>query len=145
MTAIVMAAAEPSLILLGFPITDFAAGDAVTLTPVNPMSEHVNGGNNSVNIAPRIDSGVHDLKVRVLAGSTSDEYLNNQANQPSLTVFNGTLRRDYQKDGAARVESWTLENGSFTTRPTRTQNSQNSEASGVIEYTIRFRNAVRAN
>lgn len=138
---IVTQAESTTLILNGTPVNDFIAGDIITLTPVNPLTSHVNGTGNGVNINKRSDGGVHDLVVRVQKMSDSDIFLNSAVNQDSPVVFNGTMKEDFTKDGIAGVETYILETGSITTRPTATQNDQDGNA--LREYTIRFRNAQR--
>lgn len=131
-----------SLILQGQAITDLAEGDFLTLTPVNPVSEHINSSSGGVSIAKRLDGDVHDLVVRVQKMSASDVYLNSLAKGEAVAVINGTLRQAYSKDGTALSDSWALQNGSLTTRPTETRNNQTGNA--VMEYTLRFRSAVRS-
>ena len=135
-------AESTTLVLNGFAVTDFAAGDRLELTPVNPLTSHVNGAAGAVSINKRVDSGVHDLVVRVHKFSGSDVYLNSALNQEDVVVFNGSLKEDFTRDGTAGAESYLLENGSITTRPTNTKNDTDGNA--MMEYTIRFRNATRS-
>ncbi len=141
MPAITLAADSTTLILNGEPITDFIAGDIMTLTPVNPSTSHVNGNNGSVNINERSDKGVYDLLINVQRFSGSDVFLNNADRQSPPTVFNGSIKEDFTRDGTAGVESFILENGSFTTRSTVTKNDQDGNA--LMAYSIRFRTATR--
>lgn len=141
MAIITMAADSTSLILNGTAITDFAEGDIVELNPVNDRTSHVNASNGGVNINQRNDGGVHDLVVRVQKFSASDVFLNSAMNQAEPVVFNGSVKEDFIRDGSAGTESYTLESGSFTTRPSNVKN--NTDGNGVMEYTIRFRNATR--
>lgn len=130
-----------SLTLNGTGILDFIEGDQIELAPVNPATSQTNGSNGSVNIVGRIDAGVHDLTIRVVKNSDSDVFLNSELNQDSPTVFNGSMKENYVKDGTDSVESWLLENGSFTDRPTSTKNNQ--DGNHTMEYKIRFRNCTR--
>lgn len=141
MANIVLNADATSLTLNGFGVVDFIEGDILELAPVNPLTSHVNGAEGSLNINKRSDAGVHDLTLRVLKYSDSDVFLNEQMESESVVVFNGTLKENFVKDGADGVESWILENGSFTTRPTQTKNNQDGNA--TMEYVIRFRNCIR--
>lgn len=131
-----------SLILNGQAITDLAEGDFLTLTPVNPVTEHINSTGGGVSITKRLDGDVHDLVVRVQKMSSADIYLNSLAKGSNPAVINGTLRQAFTKDGTALSDSWALQNGSMTTRPTETRNNQTGNA--VMEYGIRFRSAVRS-
>lgn len=131
-----------TLVLNGFAVTDLAEGDIIELNPVNPLSNHVNAGNGGGNINKRADSGVHDLVVRVQKFSASDVYLNSAVHQENITVFNGSVKEDFIRDGVEGTESYILENGSITTRPSNVKN--NTEGNGVMEYTLRFRNVYRS-
>ncbi len=141
MATITLAADSTTLILNVTAITDFMSGDVLTLTPVNPSTSHVNGNNGSVNINERSDKGVYDLLINVQRFSESDVFLNNADRQSPPTVFNGSVKEDFTRDGTAGVESFILENGSFTTRSTVTKNDQDGNA--LMAYSIRFRTATR--
>jgi hypothetical protein len=141
MSVITFNADSTSLTLNGTGILDFVEGDFLELNPINPVTAHTNGSEGSVNINKRIDGGVHDLVVRVLKGSDSDVYLNNELEQEAVTIFNGSLKENFVKDGTDGVESYTLENGSITDRPTAVKNNQDGNHS--MEYKVRFRNCVR--
>jgi hypothetical protein len=136
-----MSADSVSLVLNGFPIVDFAEGDIVELEPVNDLTSHVNGANGAVNINKRNDGDVHNLTIRVQKMSGSDVFLNSARNQASPTIFNGSLKEDFIRDGTAGAESFILENGSITTQPGNTKN--NTDGNGLMEYMIRFRTATR--
>jgi len=141
MAVLAFATDSTSLILNGTAITDFIEGDFVELNPVNPLTSHVNASAGGVNINKRVDSGVHDLIVRVQRYSAGDVFLNSAMNQESPVVFNGSVKEDFIRDGVAGAESYILENGSLTTRPGNVKNNQDGNA--VMEYTIQFRNATR--
>ena len=141
MAVITMSADSTTLVLNGFAITDFAEGDTVELNPVNALTSHVNGSDGAVNINKRNDAGVHDLIVRVQKFSGSDVFLNSARNQDAPTVFNGSVKEDFTRDGTAGAESYILENGSVTTQPSNVKN--NTDGNAMMEYTIRFRNATR--
>jgi len=141
MAVVTVSADSTSLVLNGTAVNDFIAGDILTLAPVNPATAHINGSGGGVNINERSDRGVYDLTVRVQRYSASDVFLNNSLRQSPPTVFNGSLKEDYNRDGTDGVESWILENGSITTQPTATKNDQDGNA--LSEYVLRFRNASR--
>jgi len=141
MAVITFNADSTSLILNGTAINDFAEGDLLELNPVNDLTSHVNASNGGVNINKRVDGGVHDLIARVQKYSDSDVFLNSAINQESPIVFNGSVKEDFTRDGVEGSESYILENGSITTRPANVKNNQ--DGNGMMEYTIRFRNATR--
>jgi len=130
-----------SLTLNGTGIVDFIEGDILELAPVNPLTTHQNGSDGAVNITKRVDGGVHDLTVRVTKYSDADIFLNARLNESSLVVFNGSLKENFNKDGSDGMESWLLENGSFTDRPKSTKNNQ--AGNSTMEYKIRFRDCTR--
>jgi len=141
MSVITMQADSTSVVLNGVAITDFGVGDIVELNPVNPLSSQVNAANGSVNINVRSDATVCDLVLRVQKQSGSDIFLNSAKNQGNITVFNGSVKEDFTRDGKPAAESYTLENGSITTQPANVKN--NTDGNAMMEYTIRFRNAFR--
>lgn len=135
-------AESTTLVLNGFAITDFAEGDRLELNPVNPLTSHINSANGGVTINKRVDGGVHDLIIRVERFSGSDVFLNSAINQEDVVIFNGSVKEDFTRDGTAGAESYILENGSITTRPSNVKS--NTDGNAVMEYTIRFRNATRS-
>ena len=141
MAVIQLDADSSSLILNGTPINNLAEGDVIEINPTNDLTSRVNSSEGGVNINERVDGGVSDLIVRVQRYSDSDILLNSAINSKPLTVFNGSLKEDFTKDGIAGVESYILESGSITTKPSNVKN--NTDGSGMMEYTIRFRNATR--
>ncbi len=141
MSTIVLSADNTTLTLNGTLLTSLAEGDFITLTPVNPATSHINSSNGGVNINKRVDSDVHDVVIRVQRASEDDSFLNGLERQDVPEVINGSCKTNFVRDGVDGVESWTLQNGSFTTKPTLTQN--NTDGNAVIEYTIRFRTAKR--
>lgn len=141
MAIISVSADATTLILNGTAISDLVSGDIITLVPANPVSSHINSANGGVNINERIDRDVYDLTVKVQRLSGSDTFLNNALRQSPPTVFNGSLKENFTRDGTDSVETWLLESGSCTTQPTKTINNEDGNA--LSEYTIRFRSATR--
>ncbi len=142
MATITMATDSTSLVLNGFPIVDFAEGDFLELNPANPLTSQINAAAGGVNINARNDGGVHDLIVRVQKASASDVFLNSAINHAAPVVFNGSVKEDFIRDGVAGAESYILESGSHTTRPSNVKS--NTDGNAMMEYTIRFRNATRS-
>ena len=141
MSVITIGTDSTTLVLNGYPFKSFVAGDIMTLAPVNPLTSHVNSTNGGVSIQGRSDGGVHDLTLRVERYSDDDIFLNSAINGAGITVFNGSMKGNFNKDGVDGIETFSLESGSITTRPTSTKNDQDGNA--LSEYMIRFRNAVR--
>jgi len=141
MAQIVVSANATTLVLNGYAVTDLVSGDIITLAPINPATAHINSTSGGVNVIERSDRSVHDLTVRVQRLSGSDVFLNNALRQSPPTIFNGSLKENFNRDGTDGVESWLLESGSITTQPTKTINDEDGNA--LSEYVIRFRNATR--
>jgi len=127
--------------LNGTIINDFAVGDYLTLTSVNPLTSRTNSVSGGVSINKRTDGGVADLVFRVQKYSDSDIFMNTVINQDSPTILNGSMVENFVKDGTASKESHTLEGGSITTKPVITKN--NLDGSDLMEYSVQFRDAVR--
>lgn len=123
-----------TLILNDEVIADFINGDIIELAPVNPDTARTYGSNRSVNIQHRSDREVHTLKFRVMRDSDSDIWLNEQMNASKPTVFNGSIKEIFIKDSEELVESFELQAGSYTDKPTHTKNNQDGNAQ--VEYTI---------
>jgi len=136
MSTVTLAADATTLILNGTPILDFIAGDIFDLNPINPLTSQVMGSV-GVNINKRSDADARNLVFRVLRYSDDDVFLNSAANSEALTIFNGSAKTSFNKDGIAGVESWILEAGSITTQPTIVYNDTDGNSS--MEYTIMFR------
>ena len=142
MALIQMISDTTTLRLNGHLFNDLAEGVAVEFESPNAATSRVNGASsNAVNIAPRSDRNVRVLKIRVQKGGADDVFLNSALNQSAPVVFNGSTRDDYRRDGSAFSDAYTLENGSITTQPTDSRNTQEHE--GAMEYYIEFRNVVR--
>ncbi|WP_373073903.1 hypothetical protein [Sulfurimonas sp.] len=127
-------AESTTLILNDEVISDFINGDIIELAPVNPDTARTYGSNQSVNIQHRSDRNVHTLKFRVMRDSDSDVFLNEQMNKDTPVVFNGSVKEIYIKDDEELTESFELQAGSFTDKPTHTKNNQDGNAQ--VEYTV---------
>lgn len=140
MATVNLAADSSTLTLNGTVIDDFVDGDTLTMTPVNPVTGRMRSLR-GINIQERSDKDVYDLVFRVPKYSDSDIFLNTEVNQSPPTVFDGTLKEVYDRDGVEITNTYTLEAGSFTTQPTDTRNNQ--DGNNMMEYTIQFDRAVR--
>lgn len=141
MAVITLLADSTTLVLNGTALPDLIEGDYLELNPVNSLTSHINSAAGGVNINKRVDGAVYDLIVRVQKYSASDVFLNSASNQEEITVFDGSVKEGYIRDGNAGAESYILENGSITTRPSNVKNNQDGNA--AMEYKIRFRNVTR--
>lgn len=142
MSIITLAADSTTLILNGTPITTFAEGDYLILTPVNALTSHVNSARGGVNIAKRLDGSVYDLTVRVQKYGIDDVLFTSWINSDEPTIISGSVKEVFFRDDQEYAESWTLEAGTITTLPTSTANNQ--DGSAMLEYVMRFRRAKRS-
>lgn len=142
MSVITLAADSTTLILNDRAFTNFGEGDYLTLTPANAASAHVNSASGGVSISERFDKDVYDLVFRIQKYSGDDVFMLSLLNAETVVVVNGSMKESYTIDGAAGVESWTLEAGSCTAQPAQTKNNQDGNA--LMEYTMRFRTAKRS-
>ena len=142
MSNIVLDADSATLVLNGHAFTAFGTGDIITLTPVNPHTSQVNSSDGGVSINRRSDGDVYDMTVNLQKYSDDDIFMNEAVNAGTPVVFTGSLKEDFQKDGVDGQESWNLEGGSITTKPTNTKNDTDGNA--MVSYTLRFRTAKRA-
>lgn len=142
MSIITIAMDSGTLILNDYTFKSFAEGDYLTLTPVNEYTSRVNSAVGGVTIGERMDKDVYDLTFSVQKYSDDDVFMLSQINTPGATLFEGSAKESYNKDGQAGVESWNLDGGSITTLPTQTRNNQDGNA--MMEYTIQFRTAKRS-
>lgn len=141
MATIVLPADGTTLTLNGRIITDYVAGDVFELSPVNPLTAHVNASNGGVNVNKRTDGDVHNLTLRIQKFSGDDAFFQNAVNQKTPVIFNGSAKTAFVRDGTAGVASRILENGSITTQPTEVTNDQDGNA--LMEYVIQFRSVTR--
>ena len=142
MTTITLLNDTASHVINGAPVRDVAEGDYLTITFPNSRTARVNGGNNSVTIAKNSVGNVAVVKFKVTRGGEDDARFSSAQEQAGATVFNATIRRDYLRDGVEAVESFIMENGSFTDAPEFKEN--NTVPEGMVEYTIEYRNCIRA-
>ena len=142
MSIITISADSATLILNDYTFKSFAEGDYLTLTPVNAHTSRVNSAVGGVTISERMDKDVYDLTFSIQKYSDDDVFMLSQINTPGATLFEGSAKESYAKDGQAGVESWNLDGGSITTLPTQTRNNQDGNA--MMEYTIQFRTAKRS-
>ena len=134
MAVITFKSDSTTLILNGQVVSDFVDGDIIELAPVNPETARTYGANRSVNIQQRADKDVYTLKFRVMRNSDSDIWLNSQLNSDKPVVFEGSVKELFVKDGTEYTETFEIEAGSFTDKPTYTKNNQDGNA--VVEYVI---------
>lgn len=141
MATVTLAADSTTLVLNGHVFTDFVAGDKLELAYVNPQTSRTNSANGGTNIQGRTDAGVATLTIRVQRFGDDDVFLNSQINQAQPVVYSGSMKEEFNRDGQDFVESFVLESGSHTTKPTHTKNDQ--DGNNLSEYVLEFRNAQR--
>lgn len=141
MAVITYSVESTTLTLNGHVFNNLIMGDTIEIAPVNPSSARVNSAN-GVSISKRADGDVHNITIRCEKNSDDDVFLNSARNQTSPEVLDGSLKSNFNKDGADGVDNWSLEGGSVTTQPTEVFNNQDGNAS--MEYVVEVRFATRA-
>jgi hypothetical protein len=141
MANILYDSANTTVTLNGRVFVDLANGDAVKIAFPNEVSSKTMGINKSSVIKQRMDKDSADVTIRVLKASTDDVFLNNALNQPSPTIFGGSIKTNFSRDGVDGVDSYALENGTIMKRPEDTRNNVDGEE--IMEYSIAFVSAVR--
>ena len=133
---------QSTLTLDGYTFQHLAQGASIVLAPVNDATSRVNSTNGGVSVAKRVDGDVHTLTIQVQKHSPDDIFCNDILNGELTDVTRGSMKRVYHREGESFKETYQLEGGSITTRPTETQNNQ--ELDVVMEYVFTFRSAVRS-
>lgn len=141
MASILYDSANTTVTLNGRALVDLAQGDAISIEFPNETSAKTMGINNSSVVKFRMDRNSANVKIKVLKASTDDVFLNSALNQEKPTVFGGSIKTNFQRDGVDGVDSYALENGTITKRPTDTKN--NVDGDEVMEYELNFVSAVR--
>jgi len=126
----------------GYTFQHLAMGASVVLAPTNAPTSRVNSKGGGVSVAKREDGDEHTLTVQVQKHSPDDVFCNDILNGELTDVTRGSMKRVYNREGEPFKETYQLEGGSITTRPTETQNNQ--ELDVVMEYVFTFRSAVRS-
>lgn len=140
MSVIVYRNNQSTLTLNGYTFQHLYQGAALVLTPVNAKTARTNSINGGVSISGRVDGGVHTLAIMVQKHSPDDKFLNDAKNAKEPVVFDGSMKRAYTESGTLKKATTTLETGSITTQPTKTDNNQDPDDSRT--YVIEFRNSV---
>lgn len=133
---------QSTLTLNGYLFQHLAEGASLVLAPVNEKTSRINSANNGVSVSNRVDGDVHTLTVQVQKHSPDDVVCNDLINGALTDVVRGSMKRVFYREGEPFKETYQLEGGSITTRPTDTQNNQ--ELDVVMEYTFQFRSAIRS-
>lgn len=133
---------QSTLTLNGYLFQHLAEGASLVLAPVNEKTSRINSANNGVSVSNRVDGDVHTLTVQVQKHSPDDVFCNDLINGTLTDVVRGSMKRVFYREGEPFKETYQLEGGSITTRPTDTQNNQ--ELDVVMEYTFQFRSAIRS-
>lgn len=123
-----------TLTLNGRTIEDTPDGDVFTLSYQNAVTTQTQGSNNGVVIKDRSDKFTALLTVRVLKYSSDDVFMNNAVNSEDVTVFEGSLKTNFTRNGVDGTDTYTMINGTVQDRTDNTIN--NTDGEDVSEYTI---------
>lgn len=142
MATIVVDTKNATLTLNGRTIEDTPEGDVFTIAYQNDITTQTQGTNNGLVVKERTDKDMALLTVRVLRYSADDAFLTNAINAANVTVFQGSLKVNFTRDGVDGIETHTLANGTFQTRGDNTVNNQ--DGADIQEYVIMFGSSVRS-
>lgn len=131
-----------TLTLNGYAFQDFADGDIIALTFPNDKTSQTIGSNQTTVVKDRLNGDVGEMTVNIIKFGNDDIFLNPYAENGAIAgLLNGTLQRNYTRDGQDFVESYNLSGGSIMTKPDNTINTQDGEE--TLSYGIRFAFAKR--
>lgn len=130
-----------TMVLNGITNSDLFNGDAVTLTYPNEKTSHTNGVNDSIVVKSSKDGDVAEVTINVLKLGDFDVFLNTEFEKEVPTIFNGSIKRNFVKDGTDGTETISLSNGTATKKPDATFNTKDGDE--LMAYTFRFRAAKR--
>lgn len=131
-----------TLTLNGRTIEDTPEGDVFTIAYQNDISTQTQGTNGGLVAKERTDKDMALVTIRLLRYSADDAFMTNQINQSAISVFNGSLKVNFVRDGVDGVETHTLSNGTLQSRGDNTVN--NTDGEDIQEYVIQFGQAVRS-
>jgi len=131
-----------TLTLNGRTIEDTPEGDVFTIAYQNDVSTQTQGTNGGLVAKERSDKNMALFTVRLLRYSADDAFMTNQINQESITVFDGSMKVDFTRDGVDGVETHLLSNGTVQSRGDNTVNNQ--DGADIQEYIIQFGQAIRS-
>jgi len=123
-----------TLTLNGRTIEDSPEGDMFTVAYGNDITNQTQGVNGGKVIKERNDKDDGLLTIRLLRYSADDAFMNNAVNNPDITIFDGSLKINFTRDGVDGVETHSIAGGSLITRSDNTANNQDGE--DVQEYSI---------
>ena len=122
-------------------ITDFTAGDYITLEPMNEATQQIYASGGSMSESKHVASDVYTLTFNIMRYSDSDNFMQQLLNQSEIQIINGSIKETYEKDGKELVATYDMLNGTFTTRPSFSHNNEDGNAE--VAYTIVFRSMTR--
>lgn len=141
MSKILYDSENSTVTLNGRALVDLAQGAAISIEFPNEQSSKTNGINNSSVVKQRSDRNSANVKIKVLKASSDDVFLNSALNQQAAVIFSGSIKTNFSRDGVDGVDSYALENGTISKRPTDTRN--NVDGDEVMEYEFNFVSAIR--
>jgi hypothetical protein len=138
-----------TIVLNNKSLVDLADGNCVELTFPNDISQVKTGKNGNSIYSLNFTGRQCELKVRVIRGSSDDQFLNNllaqqQANFAGFPLMIGQFIKKIG-DGSGNVASDTyiLGGGVFTKIPEAKTNAEGEAEQSVVVYTMKFSNSPR--
>lgn len=126
----------------GRRFTDFVEGDKISLEFPNPVTSKRRGVNGNYNVSKTSNGDEANLTINLLKASADDSFLNDALNQELPIILEGSFQGSFTRDGAAGIDSYELQGGTITVRPTLVDNSL--EGSDTMTYVVNIAAARRS-
>lgn len=132
-----------TLTLNGYTFRSLVQGDFIQLDQPNNVSEQTYSTQSGMTVQERNDADVTMLTINIEKHSDDHDFMIQQANlRNPLTIFTGSLKTNFTKDGDDRVHTWFLENGTVQKRGSDTRNNETPNSTAA--YSIMFRRGVES-
>ena len=131
-----------TLTLNGRRFTDFQEGDTIVLEFPNPATSKRRGVDGNYVVSKTSNGDECNLTLNLLKATDDDSFLNDAVNQDLPVVLEGSLQAGFIRNGSEGIDSYSLEGGSITTKPTHTTNT--IEGNDLMTYVINVATARRS-
>lgn len=140
--AVIYDTAGSTLTLNGRRFTDFFEGDKISLEFPNPSTSKRRGVGGNYNVSKTSNGDEANMTINLLKATSDDSFLNDALNQELPVVLEGSFQASFTRDGASGIDSYELQGGTITTRPTQVDNSL--EGNDLLSYVINFASVRRS-
>ena len=131
-----------TLTLNGRRFTDFQEGDTLVMEFPNPATSKRRGVQGNYNVSKTSNGDEMNLTINLLKASGDDAFFNGLLNQELPVVLDGSFQASFVRDNVDGIDSYDLQGGTITTKPTHTTNT--IEGNDLMAYVINFASARRS-